>query len=379
MGKVINNEVLSLTLEKKGLTQTELALRLNVSKQAVSKWLRGEDFPRPDKLLNLALLLQLKYEDFVINKPVENEPIVAFRKKTNKKITEKHIRHAKELGEMLKELVPFVPFDKEIFAPNEFKKPSTDYNYIQKVVEDIRASVGLGPEDPFDFIKLIKRFNDLGAIIIPVAWGEKKDHENALHIYLQDSMTTWIYLNIDSAIFDFKFWVAHELGHLYTNKLISQDRNKAEDFADAFASALLFPKTIAEKTYHSLKKHPLKNSKVNSIKRIASKYMISPISVYSEINKFAYNNELEKVDLNDSIYRLATSLKQKNKNIFESIFQDTKVDPETYIERLKDLFNTSFFDALKRVICLNKKSPAFVQNILDISLLDAKEIHAILC
>ena len=99
------------------------------------------------------------------------------------------------------------------------------------------------------FEHLIGFFNELQAVIIPVLWGNKENHENALHIYLPASMTTWIYLNLDCRIHDFKFWMAHELGHIHAPTLQSE---AGEDFADAFAGALLVPHELAELEYEEL-------------------------------------------------------------------------------------------------------------------------------
>ena len=82
-----------------------------------------------------------------------------------------------------------------------------------------------------------------------VLWGTKKTHENAIHIYLPDSQTTWVYLNLETNVHDFKFWMAHELGHCLSPSLSG---NEAEDFADGFAGLLLFPKVLAESAYHQI-------------------------------------------------------------------------------------------------------------------------------
>jgi hypothetical protein len=98
--------------------------------------------------------------------------------------TDAHISRAKEMGRLLKPLVPYLPFD----------------------------------------------------------WGKKGRHENALHIFLPDFMTTWVYLNLDVTVHDYKFWMGHELDHGLAPELTGDE---AEDFADAFAGALLFPEALS--------------------------------------------------------------------------------------------------------------------------------------
>ena len=45
--------------KKEGLTQEELASRLNVSRQAITKWETGEGLPDIDNLKNIALFFHV--------------------------------------------------------------------------------------------------------------------------------------------------------------------------------------------------------------------------------------------------------------------------------------------------------------------------------
>ena len=62
-----------------GLAQAEVARKLGVSREAVSKWLRNEAYPRPAKLLKLARLLDMGFSDLVVVTPSVNEPVVLCR------------------------------------------------------------------------------------------------------------------------------------------------------------------------------------------------------------------------------------------------------------------------------------------------------------
>jgi len=89
----------------------------------------------------------------------------------------------------------------------------------EKVAKRVRERIAVREGEEIRFDHLIGFFNELQAVIIPVLWGNKENHENALHIYLPESMTTWIYLNLDCRMHDFKFWMAHELGHIHAPTL----------------------------------------------------------------------------------------------------------------------------------------------------------------
>ncbi len=358
-------------MERAGLNPAGLAKKLGVSREAVSKWLKGQSLPRPDKLLKLALLVGLKLDQIVLKTDDPTEPVVAFRKKGAHKTTEKHISHAKEMGWLLRPLASYLPFD-ELIRPATLKQPSLDYDYIQKVAAKIREEVGVTPVGPIDFHHLIKKFAELQAVLIPVLWGSKERHENALHIFLPDSMTTWVYLNLDSEIHDFKFWMAHELGHILAPSLLGDE---GEDFADALASALLFPRPLAENAYRQVMASRSEGKQMNLIKQIAEKSIISPITVYYEIVKYAKQNNLPKIDFDNTIYCSANNLRKTYYSVSESLFDGKAPDPAQYIHVVEAQFDSPFFKALKAYLVDNDKGVGYIQAIHDIPLLDAKALH----
>ncbi len=245
MSNSLNTPAIQDAMEASGLNAANLAKKIGVSRESVSKWLKGESYPRPDKLLKLALTLQLKREQIVQPAQPAIEPVIAFRKRGSTKTTVRHKSNAREMGYLLKPLVEYLPFD-QLIGPATLKQPKLDYGYLQNLVEEIRQEMGVSAMEEITYRHLIKRFQDMQTVLIPVLWGAKDRHENALHIFLPDSKTTWIYLNLDSEAHDFKFWMAHELGHVLAPDLRDDE---GEDFADAFAGVLLFPENLAKKTY----------------------------------------------------------------------------------------------------------------------------------
>ena len=161
-----------------GLSQAAVARELEVSREAVSKWLRGRSSPRPDKLLRLALLLDLTLDQMVARVPDATDPVVAFRKMGARKTTEAHIARAQKMGRLLAPVVPYLPFD-ELVAPAVLKDPRLTYEYVERVAAAVRAEIGLAAPDALDFQHLIHRFRDLQAVLIPVLWGARDRHENA--------------------------------------------------------------------------------------------------------------------------------------------------------------------------------------------------------
>ena len=59
MPKVLNRAAIHEAMENGGLNAATISKKIGVSRESVSKWLKGKSLPRPDKLLKLALLLDL--------------------------------------------------------------------------------------------------------------------------------------------------------------------------------------------------------------------------------------------------------------------------------------------------------------------------------
>jgi len=372
MGKKLNMQKISQSMDEKGLNQAGLAKSLGVSRTIVSAWLKGLKFPRPDKLLKLGLELGLPFQDLVEKSVTAAEPIVAFRKKGRRKTTDSHIENAKEIGQLLDVLAPYLPFE-GLFQPPSLKAPKLDYNYIQNAAQLIRSEIKVKADEPIAFEQMIGKLNKFEVVLIPVFHGRREHHENALHIFLPTSKTTWIFLNLDSNLHDFKFWMAHELGHVLSPSLTGDN---AEDFADTFAQALLFPEQQAKKAYMSLKRLRSSRSMIREIIRLANAFKISPITVYKAINEYAIASGLVELNLEPDIYAATTNFNKKYPNVSEVLFNGNLCSASDYLKKTRELFGSPFFKTLSVCLSENEKPGGFIQSILDCSVLDAKEIHA---
>jgi len=372
MNKKLNIDKMKEAMDLGGFNQARLAKEMDVSRTIVTSWFKGDKFPKPDKLLKLAVLLGLGFNEIVSKAQSPSEPVIAFRKKGNRKTKDVHIERAKDMGKLLELLVDFLPFENLEYPPT-LKEPVIDYPYVQKVALKIREDIGISESKPIDFEMLIDKFNEFEVILIPVFWGSKENHENALHIYLPSSKTTWVYLNLDSNLHDFLFWVSHELGHVLSPSL---KEDEAEDFADAFAQALLFPETIARKVYKEIEVLNGVREKIRKIFNYADKYTISPVTVLKAINNYASEYSLKEIKMVDSFYAATTKFNKKYDNVSEILNESKSYTAVDYIKVSRKYFETPFFDVLKKFFSENDKSSGFIQTILETSFLDAKEIYA---
>jgi Zn-dependent peptidase ImmA (M78 family) len=279
------------------------------------------------------------------------------------------------MGRLLTPVVPFLPFD-QFEAPNRLKQPQLDYAYLQELVVKLRLELEIDPAKRIDFRDLITKFKDLQAVIVPVMWGRKTRHENALHIYLPESRTTWIFLNLDSELHDFKFWMAHELGHVMSVSLLeSGDTETAEDFADAFAGALLFPEAAAAEVYAAYSRKKSDSARIQEVIDAARNYLISPFSVYKEVEAHANARSLPFVELPTDVFHAAISNFNKGfKTISENLFDGDVPSADHFMRVTGETFATPVFKALGDYVKMAKIEPSVISRMLDIPLVDAREM-----
>jgi len=369
MRKAINTDAIRAALSKHGLTQKELANALGVSSQAVTNWLKGNDFPRPATLLKLASTLRLTFEQMVQTDNVDR-PVIAFRKKGNAKTTNAHVAKAEEIGILLKPLVPYLTEQQALRTL--ITSPSIDYNKLKVAVAQTRSRLGIGEQAVLEYEHLIGEFKNSGAVLIPVLWGAKQRHENALHIRLPKEDITFIFLNLDTRLEDFKFWMAHELAHVYTPDL--SGTTQGEDFADAFSGTLLFPRACAEPTYHEAIQQASAEGVIRVLLTHANEHMVSLNTVFQQIKLFAKSSNLVALEIDE---RTIHAVRNNNQGplISEALFDPMPPEPKRFIAACEHAFQSDFFIALKRMIHESGIGASYVQQVLDTPMQDAFALY----
>lgn len=369
MEKVLNSGAIQSALATRGMTQKQLAEAVGTSSQAVTNWLKGVDFPRPASLLKLATTLSLTFDELVqTNDP--GRPIIAYRKKANTKTTAAHLAKADGIGKLLKPLAAHLP---ELRAlRTRIASPSTDYGKLQTIVSQTRDRLGAGGQAVLGYERLIGEFKECGAVLVPVLWGAKGNHENALHIHLPLEDVTFIFLNLDTRLEDFKFWMAHELAHVLTPELSGS--NEGEDFADAFAGALLYPQACATEAYRDAIRHAKPDKMIGVLMREAETHMISLNTVFQEVRRHAGTTGHRPLPIEETaIHAWRNSL--RGPLVSEALFDPMPPSAERYIAACENTFQTGFFHALKHLIVEGGTGPAYIQQVLDTPLHDALALH----
>lgn len=151
----------------------------------------------------------------------------------------------------------------------------------------------------------------------------------------------------------------------------------AEDFADAFAGALLFPGEQAAAAYSEVSRQRSKKTQLDRLVEIANKHTISPNTVYIEMNRYAEHVGKDRIELEPDLYKWIANLNKQFPNVSEIVFGDIELlAADEYIEKSKKAFGTPFFDVLGRYLREHGKGAGIVQMVMDANLLDAQALHA---
>lgn len=371
MNRILNLPSINDALIKAGLNQSALAERLDVSREAVSKWMRQETFPTPDKLLRIGMLLGLAFEKLVIVPAPTAVPVVSFRKKSHRKTTDVHLDKAREIGELLKRLVKYLP-PRALIHPPTLQDPRPDYTYVQQVASVLRKEMKLEGKEVIEFEDIIGKFNELNAIIIPVLWGGKDNHGNGLTIHLPDSNTIWVFVNLDSNVVDFKFWMTHELGHPLAPNLAGEP---GDEFAERFAEAILFPESQAADLRAKLESLPTVSVRIAQIREMAKKHVISPLTVRCALEAYEEANGLSKIPLGEkgAFMGAVTNFSKSFPTVTETLFKQPPT-PKEYAAVGRKSFGSPFFEALSAFCKQEEGAEHFIRMVLGMSMADAKAL-----
>lgn len=367
----LNVELINSRLSELGLNQSSIASNLKVSREIVSKWLKNINFPKPKHLLELGKILKIKFSELVITDN-KFEPVVEFRKAKSSIITPERKQHAQRMGETLEILMPYLP-EPILTVPAVLNNPVNDYEYIRRVVSFLREKHEYS-DSPIRVPGLLNLLKSLNIILIPVLWGKKENYRNALHIFLPKTESSWIFVNLDSLATEFNFWIAHELGHVISKNI---NIDESESFNDSFAAEFLFPHTKTERLYYNIVELK-KSNQIEIIKNYAKEYFVSLTCIYLQLKKFTVNNNLKPISLDNDIHKINSIFNKEIPKVSDLLFSSLNRSGEEYVRICETHFGTPIFKALRKYSLEKTLTPGFIQQLFDVSVVDAKSLQKVL-
>lgn len=223
----------------RGYSQQELADLVDVSKQAISSYERGNKNPSIEVLSNISKMLKFQFDFFykeIRHKDIN--PIYFFRSMSIPK--KKKDMLYKKMEYFNSEILDFCENYINLNKNNLIEVNRRDYftkDDIRKIVSEIRQEWGIYDSPISDLIYLMQKN---GCIVSYINLNSEKT----------DGFSCWIegrpiilVNNIKNSATRLRFTLAHELGHIILHKNLKNEESLKQREAEAnfFAGELLFP------------------------------------------------------------------------------------------------------------------------------------------
>lgn len=233
-----------------GLNQTELAVAVNVSRQAISAYEQGDKAPEPATMRAIAEVLQQPIGYFTGASPESFGPFSTnFFRKTGADTKKRNAAcavYAKWFAQTafaFNDLANFPQVDLPAFEPERADGPQYEDEEIEVIAEKVRDHFGLGLGPISNVVRLLET---RGVIVCRL----EMVGENVEAFSFWSGSRPFIFLASDkSSGARARFDAAHELGHLVLHRWIGPEEiddkerlKEIESEADRFASAFLLPR-----------------------------------------------------------------------------------------------------------------------------------------
>lgn len=232
------------------LTQTELAARIGVSRQAVSAYERGEKMPEPGTMAMVAEVLEQPLGFFTSERPATFGPSSAnFFRKVGPDTKRRNLAcevYAGWLAQSAFAFDPMVNFP-AVNIPSYEPQGSDALNYsdeeIENIAEYVREYFGLGLGPISNVLRLLEA---KGVLICRI----EIPNENIEAFSFWSGSRPFIFLASDKeSAARARFDAAHELGHLVLHRWVGKEEiedktrlKEIETEANRFAGAFLLPR-----------------------------------------------------------------------------------------------------------------------------------------
>jgi Zn-dependent peptidase ImmA (M78 family)/DNA-binding XRE family transcriptional regulator len=234
----------------RALNQTELAVDVGVSRQAISAYEQGDKVPEPSTMRTIADVLKQPISYFTGESPAAFGPFSTnFFRKTGADTKKRnaacavHARWFAQTAFAFDDLANFPTVDLPAFEPESAGASRYDDEEIERIAETVREHFGLGLGPISNVVRLLET---KGVIVCRLEMvGDKVE---AFSFW--SGARPFVFLASDkSSGARARFDAAHELGHLVLHRWIGaeeiEDKDRLKEIegeADRFASAFLLPR-----------------------------------------------------------------------------------------------------------------------------------------
>lgn len=232
MDRTVNPAMITLARESHGLTQSELAKRLNVPQSKVSKIESGHIGVSPDVLTALVRELKFPEKFFYQNFDVYPAGLHLYLYRKHKTL------HAKELSRIVAWMNLYRSHVKKLLSAAEVEyKPVPEYDIdefdsVAAIARAVRNHAGL-PSGPVENVTSV--LEDMGVVVIPFDPGTRLFAGASM---LSEKPNYVVVVNAQMPGDRLRWTLAHELGHMVMHRVPTANM---EAEADEFAAEFLMP------------------------------------------------------------------------------------------------------------------------------------------
>ena len=332
----------------KGFSQQELADRIGISKQMISKYEKGESLPTSTVLLNFKKQLNVSLSYFFKPNKIELG-VLNFRKKSS--FSPKKQESLEQLIKL--KLENYLEIEDLLQIDYSFKNSIANIKVnsleeIENIIITLRNDWEIGLDPIHNIIQLLED-NEIKVVEL---YDVEKTFDG-LATFVNNKFPV-IVVNGNFPVERKRFTLLHELGHLLLN-LPECDIKMEENFCNRFASEFLFPRKLV------LKEFGVKRDNIteNELIEIQKKYGISiPAIIFRLVDA-----EIISKDRQEKFYKKINSnnaIKEKiNLSRFETPEKSNRFEQLVYRALSQEFISTSKASSL-----LNKDFNSLIVNSL---------------
>ncbi len=235
--------------EVRGLSCSDIARQIGVTRASVSNYELGKQSPRPDMLEKIASMLNVPIPFFMRPVPEFKQNTVFYRSNTTatkgaRKRAEKRYEWLQEVVVYLQEYFDFPTLNlPTLDIPKDFEEISMDM--VEEIALECRKFFGIDPGRVRNMVLLL----DNNGVLVPQGYFEAEKLDAFSDTPAGGHPLVFLGLDKASAVRS-RFDAAHELAHLLLHKHVNQrhiNGNRAfkiiENQAHRFAGAFLLPES----------------------------------------------------------------------------------------------------------------------------------------
>jgi transcriptional regulator with XRE-family HTH domain len=320
-------------VKEKGMTLTELANRLNVSRQAVNDWTKNQ-VPKGSHLIKISKVLDVNPGYFFPEETANQISVPLHRTRGVAKVTLAMEQDAMQMVKDYENLFRFAP------APGlvpVLKINRRDHQSAIDMAKELRKLADVESDKPLNYEQ---NFALLSTLKIVIIFRDFPQNVKGYAFYCKVYKYRVVFVNNMTNILDLIFPLLHETIHAIRDGdgILAYDQEE-EDFCDSVAGSIQFSEEYVKLVYEAIKGRR-ESHQINLLKEFCAKNGHSMFGIAEELKKMHPTFGLNVAGAN-------ANLRKEFPCIGDILFEDQ--DPQCYVNQLKTL-TPLFFEIVSQQI-----------------------------